>query len=65
MGAVAARTDGNKTCVVGAVERKGRVVVLIADDATKKTLHCIGKEYVLPSSTVYTDEWGGYAGLDK
>jgi len=56
-----------KTIVVGMVERtgQGRVVALIADDATKSTLHGIAKEYILPDSIVYTDEWRAYRGLEK
>jgi transposase len=55
--------DGKKTCVVGVVERKGRVVALAANDATRETLHGIAKEYVLPESTVFTDELSAYDGL--
>lgn len=56
-----------KVCVVGMVERTapGRVVALIANDATKNTLHGIAKEYILPDSIVYTDEWPSYHGLEK
>ena len=56
-----------KICVVGMVERNapGRVVALIADNATKKTLHGIAKEYILPDSIVYTDEWTSYHGLEN
>jgi transposase len=57
--------DGTKTCVVGAVERGGNVVALVANDASRKTLHGMAKEYVLPASIVYTDEWKGYNGLEK
>jgi transposase-like protein len=57
--------DGKKTCVVGAVERGGRVIAIASTDASKKTLHGIAKEYILPDSIVYTDEWRGYNGLDK
>jgi transposase-like protein len=55
----------HKTCVIGAAERKGRVVAIAASDATKKTLHGIAKEYILPNSIVYTDEYVGYEGLGK
>lgn len=58
------KTDGNKSCVVGAVERQGKVVSMLSDDASKKSLHGIAEECILPASTVYTDEWGGYAGLE-
>jgi transposase-like protein len=56
--------DGKKTCVVGVVERKGRVVAIAANDATRETLHGIAKEYILPESTVFTDELHSYNGLD-
>src|SRR5271154_2359765 len=45
-----------KMIVVGAVERKGRVVARVVPDSTRETLHGIVKEYVLPSSVVFTDE---------
>jgi transposase-like protein len=56
--------------VVGVVERnteerKGRVVARIANNANSKTLHGFAKEYVLPKSIVYTDEWKGYNKLDQ
>src|SRR5271165_3204203 len=57
--------DGKKTCVVGVVERKGRVVALAANDATRKTLHGIAAERILPESTVFTDELSAYDGLEK
>jgi transposase len=60
-----AANDGKKTCVVGAVERGGKVIAIASSDASKKTLHGIAKEYILPDSIVYTDEWNGYNGLDK
>ena len=57
--------DGKKTCVVGVVERKGCVVALAATDATRETLHGIAKEYVLPESTVFTDEFAAYDALES
>lgn len=57
--------EGNKTCVVGMVERKGKVIALATNDSTRKTLHGIAKEYILPSSIVYTDELSAYHGLEK
>ncbi len=57
--------DKQKACVIGAVEReKGRVVALVADGATRENLHGIAKEYVLPESIIYTDEFRAYRGLD-
>lgn len=56
---------GNKTIVVGVVERigKGRVVAVVANDVTRKTLHGIAVEKILPKSTVYTDDFNAYHGL--
>lgn len=55
-----------KTTVVGVVERKGgRVIARIAPDSTSKTLHGFVKECVLPKSTVFTDDWVSYHGLDQ
>lgn len=57
--------DSPKQCVVGMVERKGRVVALTADNAQKTTLLGIAQKYILPESTVFTDEFLGYQGFDK
>ena len=56
---------GNKAVVVGIVERtgRGRVYATVATDATKKTLHGIAQEKILPESTVYTDDLNAYHGL--
>jgi transposase len=56
---------GQKTIVVGAVERKGRVIARTVPDATQETLQGIVREFVLPSSTVFTDEHAGYTGLEE
>jgi transposase len=58
-------SDTSKTCVIGAVERKGRVFATVATDATKATLQGIAVERILPESTIFTDEHHSYTGLDK
>src|SRR5205807_3641376 len=55
---------GGKVTVVGLAQRQGRVKAVIADDATASTLNGIVKEHVLSGSTVFTDEWPGYNGLE-
>jgi len=59
--------DVKKSCVVGVAERagRGRVVALVSDDATKKTLQGIARERILPESTVFTDEYPSYVGLEQ
>ncbi len=54
-----------KAIVAGVVERKGRVIARVVDDASKKTLQDFAHEFILPESTVFTDEHPSYTGLDK
>jgi transposase len=54
-----------KTPVLGVVERKGgRVIARVAADTTKPTLHGFIKEYVLPGSVVFTDDYPSYDGIE-
>ena len=59
----------HKVAVVGMAERStparvGRVVARVAPNAQKKTLHGLAKEYIMPASTVFTDDFCAYDGLD-
>lgn len=58
-----AGAGSHKQCVVGIVERKGRVVAKTAENASAEKLIGMAKEYILPESTVFTDEWTGYGNL--
>ena len=53
-----------KTPVVGMVQRKGRVRAFVAADVKADTLRGFIKEHVLPKSTVFTDDFRSYNGLD-
>lgn len=55
--------DKKKMPVVGMVERKGRVVARATNDVKSATLLGLVREYVLPKSTVYTDELKNYGGI--
>jgi transposase-like protein len=60
----------HKVPVIGMVERRtdgkvGRVIARVAPDATKQTLHGLAKEYILPASTVFTDDFVSYDGLQN
>jgi transposase len=62
------RGDKQKSPVVGIVERStskrtGRVVALATSDVGAKNLVGIAHEYILPSSTVFTDEFTSYDSL--
>lgn len=54
------RTADAKTTVFGMVERGGRVVARVTADAKVMSLYPIIHEYVMPSSTIYTDEYTTY-----
>jgi transposase-like protein len=55
----------NKVPVVGMVERGGRVVARVASNVKKETLHGIVKQYVVPASIVFTDDFVSYDGLQN
>jgi transposase len=60
--------DKTKVPIVGIVERKtaersGRVVARVSSDVKKQTLQGMVREYVLPKSTVYTDEFPAYGNI--
>lgn len=52
--------DKKKTAVVGIAERSGRVVAKTTENVNATTLTGMVKEYVLPETTVFTDEFSGY-----
>ena len=60
--------NSKKAIVAGVVERKsgkGRVIARVVEDASKKTLQDFAHEFILPESTVFTDEHPSYTGLNK
>jgi transposase-like protein len=56
---------GNKTCVVGMLERGGELVTRVAGRRTKEAMHGLILTHVLPGTTVNTDEFGGYKDIDR
>lgn len=55
--------DKKKSPIVGIVERrggKGRIIAKSTPNVTADTLTGMVKEYVLPASTVFTDDFSGY-----
>jgi transposase len=62
------RSLASKVPVIGMAERStphrvGRVVARVAANAKRSTLHGFAKEYILPASTVFTDDFAPYDGL--
>ena len=54
------KKNDNKTPIVGAVERKGRIYTEVTQDASSTTLQRIIREHIAPDATLYTDDWRGY-----
>jgi transposase len=52
--------DSHKTPVFGIADRKGHIVALTVPNVRQKTLLPIVRQYVIPATTVYTDEFAGY-----
>ena len=55
----------HKVTVFGVVERKGRVKAVVVPNVRAVTLMPHVQRYVLPASTIYTDELKSYNGLRK
>jgi transposase-like protein len=53
----------NKATIMGMVERGGRVRAEVVPSRKGPTLQGRVKQYVLPESTIFTDEWYSYIGL--
>lgn len=51
--------------VLAAVERGGRMKAAVVPDRSKPTLHGKIKEFVLPESMIFTDEWKLYVGIGR
>jgi len=54
------RGDKTKTAVLGMVERKGRVIAKTIPNVSAKTLVGTVHDFVLPKSTVFTDDFAAY-----
>lgn len=51
---------GNKSVVVGMLERDGKIVTRVVTSRTKQAMRLVILEQVQPGSTISTDEMGGY-----
>jgi transposase-like protein len=56
---------GNKTCVVGMLERNGELVTRVVSRRTKEAMQSLIVSQVLPGTTINTDEFGGYKDIDQ
>jgi transposase-like protein len=58
------QSSKDKTIVMGLLERGGEVRTQLIPDRQKHTLQPIVREHVEPGAALYTDEMGGYKGLN-
>ncbi len=56
---------GNKTIVVGMLERGGELVSGVITRRTKEAMHELILGQILPGTTICTDEMGGYKDIDQ
>ena len=56
---------GNKTMVLGVVEREGRIVARATNDLSVASTNMMVKEYVMPETVIFTDEAGAYKHLPQ
>jgi transposase-like protein len=54
-----------KPIVFGVVERGGKVRATVIPDSRAQTVQGKVREYVLPESLIFTDDWGGYVTLGR
>lgn len=53
----------DKTPVLGALQRNGRVQATVVPDTSAQSLQPVVRRWVKPGAHIITDEWGGYKGL--
>lgn len=56
---------GNKTCVVGMLQRDGEIVTKVVEHRSKRDMQQVILRNVLPGTTLQTDEFGGYKDIDQ
>jgi len=56
---------GKLTMVLGVVERKGRIVARATADKSMAVSNALVKEFVLPETTIFTDEAANYNELSR
>jgi transposase len=56
---------GKNTMVLGVVERKGRIVARATNDKSMAATNTLVKEYVMPQTTIFTDEAAAYKQLPQ
>ncbi len=54
-----------KSSIFGMAERGGRVRAWVVEDRKKPTLQGMIREYVLPESMIFTDEYMPYVGIER
>jgi transposase-like protein len=64
-GRMLAGDKGRNTMVFGIAERKGRIVARVTPDMTMEASNALVKQYVLPESTIFTDEASSFGRFSR
>lgn len=59
------RGGAGKIVVMGMLQRNGKVTTKVIQDREKETLHGHIADCIAEGTTIYSDEWGPYSGLNE
>lgn len=59
------RSFKDKTPIVGLIERGGKMTAVVVKDTKRETIQPIIKQYVAKGSTLISDDWMGYNGIES
>lgn len=59
------RSFKDKTPIVGLIERGGKMTAVVVKDTKRETIQPIIKRFVAKGSTLISDDWMGYDGINS
>jgi transposase-like protein len=59
------RSFKDKTPIVGLIERGGKMTAIVVKDTKRETIQPIIKRFVAKGSTLISDDWMGYNGIES
>lgn len=59
------RSFKDKTPIVGLIERGGKMTAVVVKDTKRETIQPIIRKYVAKGSTLISDDWMGYNGIES
>jgi transposase-like protein len=59
------RSFKDKTPIVGLIQRGGKMTAVVTTDTKRQTIQPIIKKFVAKGSTLISDDWSGYVGIES